>query len=125
MMRPLWAALFGLAVAAGALLGATKSPDWCACSRPWAGIYPTVVLPWACDCTVDEASLEAQLRYQLAGGVSGVLLLGSIGEGETASCEAREQVLRTAARVVNGCVPVVVGVHTCDVEVAKAQMLRA
>jgi 4-hydroxy-tetrahydrodipicolinate synthase len=97
----------------------------CACSHPWAGIYPLVLLPYGCGGAVDEASLEAQLRYQLAGGVSGVLVLGSIGEGEEAPPEVREQMIRTTVRVVHGCVPVVVGVHTCDVAVATAQVLTA
>jgi 4-hydroxy-tetrahydrodipicolinate synthase len=121
MIRPLWAAVFGLAVAAGAVLAAGP----CNCSLPWAGVYPTVLTPWTCDCTVDEASLEAQLRYQVAGGVHGVLVLGSIGEGERASPEARARVLAVTARSLNGCVPFVVGIHTCDVECAKLQMVQA
>src|SRR3954468_7068546 len=125
MIRPLWAAVFGIVVAAGALLGATKSPDCCACSQPWAGVYPTVLTPWNCDGTVDEASLEAQLRYELAGCVHGVLVLGSLGEGERASPEARAQVLAVTARTVAGCVPFVLGIHTCDLECAKLQMLQA
>jgi 4-hydroxy-tetrahydrodipicolinate synthase len=84
-----------------------------------------VLTPWNCDCTVDEASLEAQLRYELAGGVQGALVLGSLGEGERASMEARARVLAVTARTVNGCVPFVVGIHTCDVEYAKTQLLQA
>ncbi len=114
--------LAGMLALRPAHLGAGPS---CACAQPWAGIYPLVLLPFGCDCQVDEASLEAQLRYQLAGGVSGVLVLGSIGEGEYATPEVREQMIRTSVRVVNGCVPVVVGIHTCDSELAKAQLLQA
>jgi 4-hydroxy-tetrahydrodipicolinate synthase len=84
-----------------------------------------VLLPFGCGCDVDEVSLEAQLRYQLAGGVSGVLVLGSIGEGEYATPLVREQMIRTTVRVVHGCVPVIVGIHTCDLELAKAQLLQA
>jgi 4-hydroxy-tetrahydrodipicolinate synthase len=125
MMRPLWAALFGIAVAAGALLGATKPADCCACSRPWAGVYPTVLTPWNCDGTVDQASLEAQLRHEIAGGVHGVLMLGSLGEGERASADARAQVLAVTARTVKDCVPFVVGIHTCDLDCARQQVLQA
>ena len=107
------------------LLAAGKPCASCGCCQPWAGVYPTVLTPWNCDCTVDEASLEAQLRYEVAGGVHGVLVLGSLGEGERASAEARAQVLAVTARTVTGCVPFVVGIHTCDVECAKPQMLQA
>src|SRR2546423_2835464 len=123
MFRPLCVAVVAGLLASSAL--ASKKCGSCPCCQPWAGVYPTVLTPWNCDCTVDEASLEAQLRYEIAGGVHGVLVLGSLGEGERASAEARAQVLAVTARTVAGCVPFVVGIHTCDVECAKAQLLQA
>jgi dihydrodipicolinate synthase/N-acetylneuraminate lyase len=109
----------------GLTTAAARAGSHCPCCQACAGVYPTVLTPWNCDCTVDETSLEAQLRYQMAGGVTGVLLLGSLGEGERASAEARAQVLAVAARTLNGCIPFLVGIHTCDVECAKTQMLQA
>src|SRR2546423_15170244 len=123
MFRPLCVAVVAGLLASSAL--ASKKCGSCPCCQPWAGVYPTVLTPYNCDCTVDEASLEAQLRYELAGGASGVLILGSIGEGEYATPEVRAQMLRATARVVNGCVPIVAGIHTCDPEAAKDQMLQA
>lgn len=96
----------------------------CEVSCKWAGIYPTVVAPFCCD-GVDTESLEKQLRHELAGGVHGLLVLGTIGEGEYASDAERAQVISTAVRVAAGCVPVVVGVHTCDVGLAKDQIVQA
>jgi 4-hydroxy-tetrahydrodipicolinate synthase len=120
MFRPLCAA-----VLAAVAISAAPAGNCCNCCQQWAGVYPTVLTPWNCDCTVDEASLEAQLRREIAGGVQGVLMLGSLGEGERASPEARAHVLAVTARTVNGCVPFVVGIHTCNVEIAKAQLLEA
>jgi 4-hydroxy-tetrahydrodipicolinate synthase len=99
----------------------------CACDGPrsGAGVHSLVLLPWACDGSVDEPALEAQIRYQLAGGVSGLVVLGSIGEGECASPEARDRVIAVAARVAGGRVPLAAGVHTCDLEVALGQIARA
>jgi dihydrodipicolinate synthase/N-acetylneuraminate lyase len=54
-----------------------------------------------------------------------VLVLGSLGEGERASAEARTQVLAVTSRVTKDCVPFFVGIHTCDIECAKAQTLQA
>ena len=99
-----------------------------ACPRPpcpWAGIYPTVVTPWLSCGRVDCASLAAQIRRELHGGVHGLLLLGTIGEGQYANMDERAQVITTAVRVTQGCVPIVVGIHTCNVEVAKAQIRQA
>src|SRR5262245_9917640 len=132
MLRPLGAWIAGAALLACLValpptrLGAGPAcPKPCACATPWSGISPLVLVPWACDCTVDEASLEAQLRSMMAGGVSGMLILGSIGEGEYANMDIRAQMLRTSVRVVNGCVPIVAGIHTCDIEVAKTQLHQA
>jgi dihydrodipicolinate synthase/N-acetylneuraminate lyase len=123
MLRSLCVAVVAGLLASSALAG--KPCGSSGCCQPWAGVYPTVLTPWNCDGTVDEASLEAQFRYEMAGGVTGVLVLGSLGEGERASPEARAQVLAVTVRVVKDCVPFFVGIHTCDVECAKTQLLQA
>jgi 4-hydroxy-tetrahydrodipicolinate synthase len=92
---------------------------------PWAGIYPTVVTPWCCTGGVDEPALAAQIDYQLKNGVQGLLVLGTIGEGEYATLEERSQVIRVAVGQAKGCVPVVVGIHTCNCEAARVQMRQA
>jgi 4-hydroxy-tetrahydrodipicolinate synthase len=128
MARARWGWIVGAAFAVTAVGLSPPRIDAggpCACACPWAGIYPLVLLPYGCGCDVDEASLETQLRYQLAGGVSGVVILGSIGEGELAAPAVRAQMIQATARIVNGCVPIIVGIHTCDLETAKAQMLQA
>jgi dihydrodipicolinate synthase/N-acetylneuraminate lyase len=53
------------------------------------------------------------------------LLLGTIGEGQYASMEEREQAIGTAVRVAGAHVPVVVGIHTCDLDTARSQLLQA
>ena len=92
---------------------------------PWAGVYPTVVVPFCDQGGVDTAALEKQLRYQLDGGVHGLLVLGTLGEGMYVSPGERAQVIVTTARVAGRAVPIVVGIHTCNVESALAQMLQA
>src|SRR5205823_5813017 len=76
---------------------------------PWAGIYPTVLTPF-CDGGVDTAALEREVRYQLRGGVHGLLLLGTFGEGQYVTPEERTQVVATAVRVAGPHVPVIVGI---------------
>jgi 4-hydroxy-tetrahydrodipicolinate synthase len=92
---------------------------------PWAGIYPTVLAPWNCHGGVDEAALAAQIRYQLQGGVHGLLVLGTVGEGEYACMAERVKIIRVAVQTTAGCVPVVVGIHTCNLDLARAQLLQA
>jgi 4-hydroxy-tetrahydrodipicolinate synthase len=91
---------------------------------PWAGIYPTVVTPWCAKGGVDVAALERQLKYELQGGVRGLLVLGTIGEGQYATEPERDEVIATVVRVACQA-PVIVGIHTCNVEWAKYEMLKA
>jgi 4-hydroxy-tetrahydrodipicolinate synthase len=91
----------------------------------WAGIYPTVLTPFCPGGGVDVLSLERQLHYELRDSVHGLLVLGTLGEGEYATTEERAQVIATAVRMAGPRVPVVVGIHTCNIEVAQAQMVQA
>src|SRR5437762_4306846 len=94
------------------------------CPRPWAGVYPTVVTPFCGPCGgVDTLSLERQLKRELHCGVHGLLVLGTFGEGQYVTMEERAQVIGTAVRVAYG-VPVVAGIHTCDLDTARGQLLQ-
>lgn len=101
----------------------TKAPCCQPCSF-WAGIYPTVLTPF-CDCQVDTASLEKQIHFQLRNGVRGLCLLGTIGEGQYVTDAERAVVIATAVKVAGPKVPVIVGVHTCDMREAARQMVQA
>ncbi|MCS7166295.1 MAG: dihydrodipicolinate synthase family protein [Gemmatales bacterium] len=91
----------------------------------WCGIYPTVLTPWRCDGSVDEDALRRQIIYQLDGGVHGILVLGTLGEGDYATMNERAAVIRTAVATVQGRVPVVVGVHTADIQDALQKARQA
>lgn len=116
-----------LTVALGVTLAASAQEG---CWRPlgcpaWAGIYPTVLLPWTCPGRVDVPALVHQVDYHLAGGVQGLLILGTIGEGEQADMAERAVVIQTVCSHVAGRVPVVVGIHSAHVDEARTQMQQA
>jgi 4-hydroxy-tetrahydrodipicolinate synthase len=90
----------------------------------WAGIYPTVVTPLCDHSGIDIQSLEHQIRHELNGGVHGLLLLGTIGEGQYTSLEERAQVISTAVHMA-GPAPVIVGIHTCDLNCARTLLYQA
>jgi 4-hydroxy-tetrahydrodipicolinate synthase len=90
----------------------------------WAGIYPTVVTPLCDHSGIDVQSLEHQIRHELGGGVHGLLVLGTIGEGQYTSMEERAQVISTAVHMA-GPAPVIVGIHTCDPACARTQLYQA
>lgn len=97
-------------------------PGVCA-TCPWCGIFPTVVTPF-CGQGVDIAALEGQIHYQLQGGCRGVLVLGTIGEGQYVDAQERTETIRTAVHAAGGA-PVIVGIHTCDLNIAQSEMLQA
>jgi 4-hydroxy-tetrahydrodipicolinate synthase len=125
MRRPVLVLLVTLCYAlSGCRLLPRRSCPHAQANCRWAGIYPTVVTPF-CESGIDVASLEKQLQRELDGGVHGLLVLGTIGEGQYATPDERAQVIATAVRVANGRVPVVVGIHTSNLDIALAQLQQA
>jgi 4-hydroxy-tetrahydrodipicolinate synthase len=56
------------------------------------------------------AGLERLIEHVLAGGVRGIFLLGTTGEAPSLSHRLRHELVQRACRIVNGRVPVLVGV---------------
>ena len=73
------------------------------------GIVPPVITPLHADETIDHAALERQLDRLLTAGVHGLFFLGSTGEQPALRATERAAAIRTAARVVNGRIPLIVG----------------
>lgn len=92
----------------------------------WAGVYPTVVTPFrGAYGGVDVVSLDKQLEHVIKAGVSGLVVCDSFGEGEYLSAQERGEVIQTAIRHAFPRIPVIVGIHTCDVGEAMRQALEA
>jgi 4-hydroxy-tetrahydrodipicolinate synthase len=79
-------------------------------SAQLTGVVPPLVTPLTPSYEVDTASLARLVQYQLAGGVSGVFVLGTSGEGTFLTDEQRQVVLETTVAEVAGQVPVLAGV---------------
>ncbi|MEU8224581.1 dihydrodipicolinate synthase family protein [Kribbella sp. NPDC048915] len=75
-----------------------------------AGVVPPLVTPLTPEYDVDTASLARLIQYQLSGGVDGVFVLGTSGEGTFLTDEQRQVVLETTVAEVAGQVPVLAGV---------------
>jgi 4-hydroxy-tetrahydrodipicolinate synthase len=78
-----------------------------------------------CGHGVDEQSLERQIRHEMAGGVHGLVVLGTLGEGQYVTPVERAQVIGSAVRTAGGAVPVIAGIHTGSIDEARAQLLQA
>jgi 4-hydroxy-tetrahydrodipicolinate synthase len=76
---------------------------------PIAGVFVVLVTPLLADETVDEEALRKLLRRVLAGGVHGIVALGSASEFAVLSDVQRHRAIAITVEEVAGRVPVVVG----------------
>src|SRR3989442_15331135 len=74
-----------------------------------SGVLPALVSPLHKDGTADEAGIKRLVEHVIAGGVNGLLPLGSTGEGASPGGRTRGQILRGVGEGGAGRVPVVCG----------------
>ena len=74
------------------------------------GIVPPMVTPLLDRDQLDVAGLERLLEHILAGGVNGLFILGTTGEGPSLSYRLRRELIERVCRQVAGRVPVLVGI---------------
>jgi 4-hydroxy-tetrahydrodipicolinate synthase len=77
---------------------------------PLTGIVPPMVTPLRDRDELDVAGLERLIEHILAGGVSGLFILGTTGEGPSLSYRLRRELIERVCRQVKDRVPVLVGI---------------
>jgi len=75
---------------------------------PLKGVYTALVTPFR-DGRVDEVAFTRLLEEQIAGGVDGVVPVGTTGESPTLDMDEHLRVIELAVRVINGRVDVFAG----------------
>lgn len=71
---------------------------------------PPLITPLRGRDELDQAGLEKLIEHVLAGGVSGLFILGTTGEGPSLSYRLRRELIERVCRQVNNRVPVLVGI---------------
>ncbi len=79
-------------------------------ARPLEGIIPPLVTPLDGPESLDCAGLERLIEHAIAGGVSGIFILGTTGEGPSLSYRLRRETIERTCAQVAGRVPVLVGI---------------
>ncbi len=74
------------------------------------GVVPPLVTPLLGRDALDVEGLQSLIEHVLRGGVNGVFLLGTTGEGLSLSHRLRREVIEIACRQVGNRVPVVVAI---------------
>lgn len=78
----------------------------------WAGVMPAMTTAFDANYAVDHAFLEQHAAWLLANGCTGLVMLGSLGEGATLEPEEKIEVLKTALRAASGKAPVVAAISS-------------
>lgn len=74
------------------------------------GIIPPMLTPLSGRDTLDVAGLERLIEHILAGGVHGLFILGTTGEGPSLGYRLRRELIERTCQLVKGRVPVLVGI---------------
>lgn len=78
--------------------------------QPLRGIVPPMVTPLNGPDELDVAGLERLVEHILAGGVHGLFILGTTGDGPALSYALRQQVIERTCSLVARRIPVLVGI---------------
>lgn len=74
------------------------------------GIIPPLVTPLKADETLDLEAAGSLIEHVISGGVHGLFILGTTGEGPNLSYEIRRQYIDFVTQKVNGRIPVIVSI---------------
>jgi 4-hydroxy-tetrahydrodipicolinate synthase len=79
-------------------------------SAHWTGVYPAVTTKFTEADHLDIAEMERSFALQTKAGVDGIIVCGSLGEASTLDQDEKIEVLKTAIRVADGKIPVLLTV---------------
>ena len=76
----------------------------------WKGVFPAVTTKFTKDDELDFILFEKNLQAQLAAGVNGIILGGTLGEASVLSSKEKEHLVKFATEKTAGKVPVILNV---------------
>ena len=77
--------------------------------QPLRGVVPPLVTPLKDEYNLDLPGLEKLIKHVLAGGVHGLFLLGTTGEGPSLSYGLKYEMVKRSCEIIAGRIPVLVG----------------
>ena len=76
----------------------------------WRGVIPAITTRFNADYSIDHAFYAEHCRWLVDAGCSGLVPLGSLGEGATLSFAEKIALLKTAIKAVGDRVPIIPGI---------------
>ncbi|MDX1769732.1 MAG: dihydrodipicolinate synthase family protein [Arenibacter troitsensis] len=80
------------------------------------GIIPPMITPLLENKQLDLVGLKNLLHHLINGGVHGIFILGTTGEGPSLSYAVRKQLITETCKIVNKKVPVLVGITDTSID---------
>jgi 4-hydroxy-tetrahydrodipicolinate synthase len=86
----------------------------------WKGVMPAITTCFADNLSVDHSFMAGHCLWLLDNGCSGIVALGSLGEGATLAFDEKLKILRTCVGAVHGRGPVVASISALTTSEAVA-----
>lgn len=91
----------------------------------WSGVFPAVTTKFTDKDELDLSLIAKNLQAQLAAGVSGIILGGTLGEASVLTTTEKEQLVKFTIEQVAGKVPVIINIAEGATREAIGQAQRA
>jgi len=88
----------------------------------WEGVFPAVTTKFTPDFKLDIKSFQYNIEAQIAAGVSGLVLGGTLGEASVLSDSEKTVLIRSAKEVAGSRVPVIINIAAQTTESAIGQI---
>jgi 4-hydroxy-tetrahydrodipicolinate synthase len=76
----------------------------------WKGVFPALTTKFTAKDELDLKLFDKNLQFQLASGVDGIILGGSLGEASVLTVDEKEKLVKFTVDAVDGKVPVVLNI---------------
>jgi 4-hydroxy-tetrahydrodipicolinate synthase len=86
----------------------------------WQGVMPAITTAFDADLNVDHAFVAKHASWLIDNGCTGIVALGSLGEGATLNHAEKLAVLATLVKALDGRAPVVAGISALSTSEAVA-----
>ena len=80
----------------------------------WKGVFPAVTTQFRNDQSLDLDATARHIEVLIDSGISGLIMLGSLGENTALEPEEKRRVMEVAVKTSRGRVPVLSGVAECS-----------
>ena len=94
-------------------------------SFEWKGVFPALLTPFTKEEKLDLGMYEKNLAAQVAAGVHGIIIGGSLGEASTITEKEKEELVKFSVKYLNEDIPVIMNIAESTTADALKQAANA